>query len=106
MVAEVELELVEEVGLELEEEVEVEVGLEMWVGGCPSLQKAGGGVAILKLYMEDGGVGQGEVGADPRTSSPVLCSLLRLYWVAFLLSSSLDRTVSAATVSVHLEAIM
>ena len=56
--------------------------------------------------MEDGGVGQGEVGADPRASSSVFCSLLRLYWVAFLLSSSLDRTVSAATVSVHLEAIM
>ena len=41
--------MVAEVALELVEEVEVEVGLEMWVGGCASLQKAGGGVAILKL---------------------------------------------------------
>ena len=41
--------VVAEVELEVVEKVEVEVGLEMWVGGCPSLQKAGGGVAILKL---------------------------------------------------------
>ena len=41
--------MVAEVELEVVEKVEVEVGLEMWVGGCPSLQKAGGGVAILKL---------------------------------------------------------
>ena len=56
--------------------------------------------------MEEGGVGQGEVGAVPRASSSVFFSLLRLYSFAFLLSSSLDLTVSAATLSVHLEAIM
>ena len=49
VVTEVVLEEVEEVGLELEKEVGVEVGLEMLVGGFPSWQKAGGGVAILRV---------------------------------------------------------